>query len=288
MSVKEKRVGTKAQIRAARERGKRIGVAIFLAIILLVVAFSVYFVYPYLAQSPDQDNNPPVQPKAAIVDQARLSPAGGFDEAFVENVTNVLEQAGYTVDYISGEKTDVEFYRNLPKQGYSIIILRTHSAIREDAEPHSLAIFTSENYSQSSHFSELWNEQLVGVAYTDEDRDKGICYFGVTPKFVKDCMKGTFSSTVIIMLGCKGLNNTEMAEAFIQKGAKVYMGWEKAIFFSHTDTATVRLLQNLLIEKQTIDQAVANTNQEVGADPAENSTLTYYPLGVGQERIKKP
>jgi len=90
------------------------------------------------------------------------------------------------------------------------------------------------------------------------------------------------------MMDCEGLSNTWMAQAFVEKGAKVYIGWDKGIFFSHADAATIDLLQYLLLEKQTINQAVENTMKEVGADPAENSLLAYYPPEVGDQTIEKP
>jgi hypothetical protein len=44
----------------------------------------------------------------------------------------------------------------------------------------------------------------------------------------------------------------------------------------------------LLIEKQTMNQAVDNAIKEVGPDPAENSTLKYYPLNVANQKIETP
>jgi hypothetical protein len=57
-----------------------------------------------------------------------------------------------------------------------------------------------------------------------------------------------------------------MAEAFTLKGAKVYIGWKGSVSATHTDTATISLLQHLITEKQTIKQAVENTMKEVGTD----------------------
>jgi hypothetical protein len=90
-------------------------------------------------------------------------------------------------------------------------------------------------------------------------------------------MKGTFQNTTVIMMGCEGLNNTKMAEAFIEKEAKVYIGWTSSVSASYTEQATAHLLQHLIAEKQTIRQAVDNTIEEVGPDQTYNSQLIYYP-----------
>jgi hypothetical protein len=268
MNVKKKRLGTKAQMRAEKERERRIGTVIFTALILIVVLFSAYFGYTLLSQPQNQTlSQEPSQPKAAIVDQLSLTFP---NQTFIEAATNILKQAGYTIDYYPGEKVNVEFYRNLPTHGYKIIILRVHSSER--------TLFTSEPYSQTKYVYEQLTDQLHIASYTMPHPPY---YFAIVSKFVSSSMKGTFQNTIIIMMGCKGLNNTKMAEAFVQKGAKAYIGWNKGVSADHTDTATISLLQHLIIEKQTIKQAVENTMKEVGPDPAYNSQLAYYPLEAG-------
>lgn len=49
--------------------------------------------------------------KAAIVDHLSLLAS---NQSFVETATNILEQAGYTVDYYPSENVTVEFYSDLP------------------------------------------------------------------------------------------------------------------------------------------------------------------------------
>ena len=280
MKTKKKSVGTKAKIRALKEGEKRIATAIFLALILLIVAFSFYFTYTFLNQPQNQTINPAStsespQSKAAIVDQLSLTSP---NQTFVQTATNTLEQAGYKVDYYAGEEVDVEFYRNLPTHGYGLIILRVHSSAAElqgkEFMETPVGIFTSESYSQTKYVYEQLTDQLVSASYT---MPQPPFYFGIVPKFVTSSMKGTFQDTIIIMMGCEGLNNTKMAEAFIQKGAKTYIGWKGSVLASHTDLATVHLLQHFVIEKQTLKTAINETMQEVGPDPVYNSLLAYYP-----------
>jgi hypothetical protein len=99
-------------------------------------------------------------------------------------------------------------------------------------------------------------------------------------------MKGTCKDALVIMMGCEGLNNTKMAQAFIEKGAKAYISWKGSVSASHTDTATINLLQHIITEKQTINQAVENTMKEAGPDPIYKSLLTYYPLEAGEQTIE--
>jgi hypothetical protein len=285
MKTKKKRVGTKAEIRAIQNRERRIATAIFLALILLIVVFSSYFTYNFLNQPQNQTTNPASsQLKAAIVDQLSLTCP---NQTFIETATNTLKQAGYTVDYYPGEKVTVEFYRNLPTHGYSIIILRTHSSASglggTQRVEVPVVLFTSELYSNTKYVYEQLANQVVQVSYNVPEPPY---YFAIDPSFVTSSTTGKFQNTLVIMMGCEGLDNTFMAEAFVEKGAKVYVGWNQPVSASHTDTATTQLLQHFLIEKLTLKQSVQETFKEVGFDPIYKSLLIYYPFEVGEQTIE--
>jgi hypothetical protein len=84
-----------------------------------------------LSRSGGESEGPPAVvtstgPRAAIVDQLGLTQP---NPTFVETATDLLEQAGYSVDYYPGEKVTVEFYRTFPAQPNELIILRVHSAL---------------------------------------------------------------------------------------------------------------------------------------------------------------
>ena len=287
MKAKKKRVGTKVQIRAIKERERRIATAIFLAFILIIIILSSYFAYLTFHSSQEEDVLPEPtlqfkptgyshELKAAIVDHLSLTLP---NEAFVQATATILTKANYTVDYFSGEKVTVNFYRNLPIGGYKLIILRVHSALDSNDKP-PLALFTSEPLDSGKYVSDQLTDQLRGVTFLPySPGDKA--YFGIVPKFIKLSVKGEFQNSVIIAMGCDGLRYTGMAEAFIEKGAKVYISWNASISASHTDQATISLLQNLITQKQTIKIAVENTMKEVGPDSASNAVLQYYPLEVG-------
>jgi hypothetical protein len=210
--------------------------------------------------------------KAAIVDHLSLTRP---NQTFIEAATNILKQAGFTVDYYPGEKVTVEFYRNLPTHGYSLIILRVHST--------PLSLFTSEPYDQNKYVWEQLTDQLTRAKYFQEDEH---AFFGVTAQFVRSSMKGRFNNSTIIMMGCLGLTFTDTAEAFIERGAKTYISWNDFVLASHTDLATVHLLRHLITEQQTVRKAVDDTMAEVGPDPIYNSQLLYYPLRAGRYTIQ--
>lgn len=292
MRSQKKPLGTKAKIRAEKERERRVATAVFLAFILIAIVLSGYFTYSILYSSPDEDafpeptlqfkpavSNPEL--KAAIVDHLSLTAP---NQTFFQTAATLLTQANYTVDYYSGEKVTVNFYRNLPTGRYKLIILRVHSALDANGQP-PLALFTSEPLDSRKHVNEQLTDQVMGVFFTPYNPgDKA--YFGIVPGFIQQSVKGGFNNSLIIAMGCDGLAYTDMAQAFTQKGAKAYISWNASVSAAHTDTATITLLQHLVTERQTIRQAVTNTMIAVGPDPTYNCTLDYYPLAAGEKTIE--
>jgi hypothetical protein len=253
----------------------RIAILIAAAIIIPAVVFT--FLTFYRSHSDQEAPTPPAadssgRPRAAIVDHLSLTEP---DPAFTEAATDLLEQAGYAVDYFPGEEVTVEFYRQLPTWGHELIILRVHSAQGRvgDQPANWVTLFTVDPYDQTSYRSDQTKQRLSKVSYFKG----GPAYFGVMPSFIKSSAKGDFQGATIIIMGCDGLATDSMAEAFVEKGAKAVVAWDGLVSSEHTDTATERLLQHLLIDGLTLQQAVSQTMAEVGPDPSNDSVLRLYP-----------
>ncbi len=93
-------------------------------------------------------------------------------------------------------------------------------------------------------------------------------------------MKGQFDDTIIFMMGCGGLKTTEMADAFIKKGASVYVGWNtELVVINEMDIAIIQLLQHFIREKITLEESIRLVFNNV--DSNYSKQLTYYPLDAG-------
>jgi hypothetical protein len=292
MKAEKKRVGTKAQIRAEKGRERRVATAIILAIIRASAAVAAYFGYTILNPSTSlssiepalqfKPENPNPKLKAAIVDQLSLTAP---NETFTQTAAAILTQANYTVDYFSGQRVTVDFYRNLPTCGYTLIVLRAHSALernKEGVERGRVDLFTCESYSASRYVQEQLASRVACVMFLRG----GSQYFGVSSPFIQECMNGKFANTIMIMMGCNGLTYTSVAQAFVEKGAKACVGWDGSVSSSRTDQVATQLLKHLVTEGQAISQAVENTAGEVGPDEVYNSVLKYYPLAWGNYAIQ--
>jgi hypothetical protein len=242
-----------------------------LTITLVAVIVSGFLLFRILLQTPEVE----FSFKAAIIDQVGeaypSSPSSAHE--FNETVTNLLENAGFNVSYHKSQSITVNFYKGLAKYNYGIIILRAHSALREGET--LVDFFTSEKFEEG-----LYNDVTRGNYSWQPDK----FYFAITPKFIEN-LEGYFPKSIIIAMGCWSLKPTceEMADAFIKKGARAYIGWTDSVGLQYSDNSTARFLQYFLIDNLTISGAISKCNQI--QDPMFPGILSYYPSGISNYKL---
>ena len=256
-----------------RRRRWLIAVGACLAFVLAVVAAAGVWWRPA--------SGPPPLARAVIVDQlAKTDP----NPTFVADATRQLESAGYAVDYVPADDVTVDFYRRLPAQGYTFVILRSHSSDYVSSRnavtgatttKWSIGLFTNEPYSSETHVDEQRQKQLVIERYTDDT--SGARFFGITATFIADSTQGRFHAATVVLMGCAGLKTDDLARAFQAKGVKDFVSWDLFVTAQHTDAATESLLNHLLGERQDLREAVANAMADTGPDPVYGATLVAYP-----------
>ena len=222
----------------------------------------------------------PSGPRAAIIDQLTLTQP---NPAFADDTTRLLEDAGYSVDYFPGEQVTVDFYRDLPKRNYDLIIFRAHSARVKESDRATLtdevAIFTGEPYDATKYLDEQYSHRL-NVARHHESTGNETFYFAMGPGFIRDSMKGRFNGTTVILMGCDALSSDTAAQAFIDKGASAVTGWSGQVTAPHTDDTTERLLQYLVSDGLDAQDAASRAAADMGPDPSYGSTLLLYPTAT--------
>jgi len=226
----------------------------------------------------------PTQPKAAIIDQTGLSfPTPDF----LAKAEGYLEEAGYVVDRYPPEVVTVDFLRTLPMKGYQLILFQTHATSEvmlegeeerdTDAAPGPF-LFTTETYQQQRHIRLQLEDQVRASRLFYEDSP---LLFAVGPKFVRRSMQGTFPGSVIIIGGCQSLAVPDLAEAFLEKGASVVIGWDEMVNLSHNNRAVLRLLERLTEDGLSAQEAVSKTMEEVATDPTYGSSLDLIQRDAG-------
>jgi hypothetical protein len=215
-------------------------------------------------------------PKAAIIDQLSSSDLTSssryVNQTFVDTTTTLLHKYFPEVDYYQNNAT-VDNYEKLPSEGYKLIIWRAHSALDPSGY---VAISTTQNNvtSNSPEYESLYRDGSITLCDIEGDPT---LYWAITPKFVLETMSGRFEGTVIILMSCNGLESgyTKTAEALEGKGAKAIISWDNWIEASNNDGAAAQLLNYLINESNTIQQAVAKIPQQ--QSPLGPSQMRFSP-----------
>jgi hypothetical protein len=251
----------------------------WLLIALGIVGIIVFVrIYPIGQPSPNSMG----ELRAVIVDQLSSLQE---NETFITNVTKELEDYGFEVDLYQGDDIKVDFYRKLPTHGYKLVIFRAHSGLLEEDEEIVMqtTLFTNEVYRWFRYYKEQMDDQLV-MARIGEGHPM---VFGIPPKFISESMEGKFDDTVVIMMGCSGLFLKDLAEAFVDKDASVYIAWNGTVELYYVDEATPYLIRQLCSGNLTIEEAVDGTMDIIGPDPEHGGGLKYYPSGNGDKTLEE-
>ena len=210
--------------------------------------------------------------RAAVIDQLSSVQEGS---GLVHEVYTMLTNRGISTDVYLPNDITVSFYARLATMGYGLIILRVHTGLGNSQAP--IGLFTNEPYDQNKYVLEQAS-LLVGAAQATPD---GPVVFAVTPKFIQESMQGRFANTIVVLGGCYGLKGGDLPQAFVDKGARVVVGWTGLVDLDHTDQALAVFLKSFVEQGMTIQNAVDATMQAVGPDPNYHSVLGYYPTDQG-------
>jgi len=211
---------------------------------------------------------------AAVIDEVS---AFIPDPAFNSSVMSLLTSSGYRVDYYGPSTVTIQLFKQLPSMGYGMVIIRNHST---GSGTDGIAIVTSELYSQNKYAF----EQLTGEVARVNLGVNGMDYFAITPQFVREAMQGFFPDSIVLMMGCTGLANSEMAQAFVTRGAQVYVSWNQVVQAYRTDMSTTIFLQQMT-QGHSIRDSTTTATREGPPDPLYNSQLEYYPSNAGLTKI---
>ena len=248
---------------------------------MLLVIFLIFWV---LRRQPEASSSPALAGQtAAIVDQVALTQP---NPAFTQQALAYLIESGFDVDVYEGEDVTVEFFRTLPTRGYDLILFRTHSTndFLDPAPPGKpVYLYTGQRHDRNRYtYLQLTQQIMAGRVLYEEDAP---ALFIVGPKFVRQTMEGRFDHTLMIIGGCDSLSTTDMAQALVERGASAVVGWNGLVDTTHNDEALLDLIRRLVVEGQTVQQAVTGASGDLGPDPAFGSEIGYFPPDEGGQRI---
>lgn len=187
---------------------------------------------------------------------------------FVSGIRRIMNETGYSFDYFSEGAATLDFFFNLPSQGYSIIILRVEGVNIRVGDASPVAFATSDQYGSQRVSDQVRND--LGVIEAN-----GRTYFAMTPKAISQLMCGRFSGTTVLVMACNSLSDSSLAQAFIEKGAKSFIGWNGSITIVHDDRVFTAVAGLLTLGVQA-SSAVRYASNLFGPDPIWGGTLSSY------------
>lgn len=242
-----------------------------LAIFLILCIGITVILIPLFKSSPDYS-------KAAIIDNLAINYPNA---TFVSEARHILEQVGLKVEYFKWKEVTLDLYRKITQ--YTVVILRVHSGtLNED-----VCFFTSESLANIDKYS-AWSE----AGYLVNASISGLGNFiGIKPSFIRYCLDGDFHNSTIIAMGCNSSAVDTMADAFIKKGARVYIGWNRDVTVDCTDNMTLELLKRFFVENKTVKEALTGltdpkTYAQLKCYPRDDKTANLRPLMLIKELLK--
>ncbi len=192
----------------------------------------------------------------ALIDELSLTDT---DPGFIDELNETVHKAGYWLDYYPPSDVVIPLFWALPALGYDMVIIRAHSTGWWPGD--KITIFTGERYDAGKY---QWEQLNHLVFRASNSLQGGPLYFTVSPEYIWKESRGTFPGSLIVMMGCTGLINNQMASAFTTKGAKAYVGWYGPVTVQQTDSATLSLVQTLSQNHTELTKAVSYASNLAG------------------------
>lgn len=199
---------------------------------------------------------------------AYIDPLYADSPGFYDGVDVLFGGESYVFDPTLGEAVTVEHLRRI-HAGYDLIILRVHSTVNDEM----VWFFTGEEYSQDKYVL----EQLADEVHPARPSLGSRRLFAVGADFVNHFMVDRFMGSVVMIMGCDGIRSTDLAQAFIDNGARLYISWDGPVTLEHTDLAFSYLLRAMIEEGMSPEDAMTYAMNTVGRDPEYNSSICMYP-----------
>ncbi|MBN2336290.1 hypothetical protein JXL21_12085 [Candidatus Bathyarchaeota archaeon] len=197
-------------------------------------------------------------PRAVIFDPL-------YDTQTGVNFTDTLEAClgggGFKVDVYRGIETSVERLTEIPG-GCRLLVFRAHSGVFED----EVWLFTGEEFDGSRYVM----MQLADEVHLSRSPNDPRMVFAVGSTFVERHM-GKFHRCLVVLMGCEGLCDEALAEAFREAGASAVVGWAGPVSLSSSDEVVLSLILRML-EGEPLGSAVEACRGELG------DSLLIYPV----------
>jgi hypothetical protein len=169
--------------------------------------------------------------KAIVIDM--LNKATIHNSSLVYNVLNTYP--GAEIVYTKGPSVIPEIFQNLSR--YDLIYYIGHGGI-DERNGNIVFISTGASYYDINNYASKYNDDKNNYRYFGRVFivEESMEYLGINSNFIADYSKG-LNATAVYIDACNSLRldkNDTMAQAFMNNGAKSYLGWDEKVIVSTT------------------------------------------------------
>ncbi|MGA1869174.1 MAG: PQQ-binding-like beta-propeller repeat protein [bacterium] len=193
-----------------------------------------------------------------------------YQDTSAESIESALQQSDYSVEIYRDEAVTVDLMKKLSE--YQVIYISTHGGIgfMGTGLGGNIQIMTGE-IADNSAIARFWNLLKAGATsgltlFTPCNSDK--TYFGLNSNFFDDY---TYPNSLIYINTCSSLKNDSLADAFLNNGASVYIGWDNISFLALGNLHNPEFFEELSKSGSTFQQAYNDTIAQ------------YYPCTVYED-----
>jgi len=173
--------------------------------------------------------------KALILNPCESMYGGGH----CKKIINILLDKGYCLDYLINQDVDISYIRD--RLQAEIIYLNTHAGYWDldgDNKGDVVVIATGELWTvetQEIYKFEFENQMIVEGVVGNQS------FVAFTPSFIQYYyQENNFPDSLVYMATCYAGFDTSMANAFLESGAKVYVGWKRnTISWTNSQTSII-------------------------------------------------
>ena len=144
---------------------------------------------------------------------------------------------------------------------YGVVFIDTHGGVRGWFSPQVILLTGEKVTSWWSHRWDRLMKRLVTATVGGET------YFAIKPSFIRKYAEGSYPKSLIYVGACDSLENATMANAFLEKGAATYFGFEKTIYTSFDKDMWTQLFTKLVDNKMTTKQAFDSIANKIDPTP---------------------
>lgn len=172
--------------------------------------------------------------KTAII----LNPAESmYGHYQCQRIINTMLNRDYSIEYRANQAVDLTYIKN--NLSADVIYMNTHAGyfdVDGDHQADAVVIATGELWTNQT-------EQKYAYEYQNHLIVKGMVgnqgFVAFTPSFIKEYYtQKQFPDSLVYMATCYALYDPSMAQAFLDAGARVYIGWsQNTVFWTNSKTS---------------------------------------------------